>query len=167
MNLMSNHSGLKYIQDQIQHLLGSLSEETYTRNLEILGNVSISKHLRHVYEFYQLVADASINGRLDYSLRQRNKDFENSIAIAQNHLEMVFHKISSADITQEIIVINEELDGLSVSEHKSSMGREMMYAFDHAIHHLAIIKIGAFSMNIQLPKSFGVAPSTLNYQNQQ
>lgn len=163
---MSNHSGLKYIQDQIQCLLDSLSDETYTRNLDILGNVSISKHLRHVYEFYQLVSDASINGRLDYSLRQRNKDFENSIGIAQTYLEKVFHKLSTTDITQEIIVLNEEVDGISSTEHKSSMGREMMYAFDHAIHHLAIIKIGAFSMNIQLPQSFGVAPSTLKYQNQ-
>lgn len=164
---MSNLSGLAYIQDQIHYLLDSLSDETYTRNLEILGNVSISKHLRHVYEFYQLVSDASIYGSLDYSLRQRNIEFENSIEIAKSRLKMIFDKLSSADINQEIKVLNEEVDGLSTTEHKSSMGREMMYAFDHAIHHLAIIKIGALSMHIQLPPTFGVAPSTLKYQNQQ
>jgi hypothetical protein len=49
----------------------------------------------------------------------------------------------------------------------SSVGRELMYAFDHAIHHIAIIKIGikAAFPQIQIPQEIGVAPSTIRYHS--
>ena len=54
------------------------------------------------------------------------------------------------------------------TEIHSSIGRELMYAYDHAIHHLAMVKIG---MNVHYPevsinKDLGVAPSTLKYRKQ-
>ena len=42
--------------------------------------------------------------------------------------------------------------------------RELMYGYDHAIHHLALIRIGFESVHtIQLPSYFGVARSTLSF----
>lgn len=166
MYSMSKNTGINYIHNQIKCLLDSLTEDDYKRDLPILGHVSISKHLRHVYEFYKLINDARHNRVIDYSLRQRNEDFENSIAIAESYLQIMFDEISEIDFTTDLIVVNDEIDSDKILEFKSSFGRELMYAFDHAIHHLAIIKIGATSMNVVLPKSFGVAPSTLKYQNQ-
>ena len=49
----------------------------------------------------------------------------------------------------------------------SSMGRELQYAFDHAIHHLAIIRMGLETHFPEIPvdKDLGVAPSTLKFRN--
>jgi len=49
---------------------------------------------------------------------------------------------------------------------KSSIGRELLYAYDHAVHHLAIVKLGIHAEfpGIELDDSMGVASSTLRYQ---
>ena len=40
-----------------------------------------------------------------------------------------------------------------------------MYNLEHAIHHHALIKVGLKIMTkIELPESFGVAPSTIQYR---
>ena len=43
----------------------------------------------------------------------------------------------------------------------STVGRELVYAIAHAIHHYALISIMARLMNAKLPEHFGVAPSTV------
>ena len=48
----------------------------------------------------------------------------------------------------------------------STVGRELMYAFDHATHHLAIIRIGLKECmpDLELDKDFGKAPSTIKFE---
>ena len=47
----------------------------------------------------------------------------------------------------------------------SNYYREVMYNLEHAIHHHALIKIGIQQFTaIELPESFGVAPSTMQYR---
>jgi len=50
----------------------------------------------------------------------------------------------------------------------SSYFRELQYNIEHAIHHMAIIKIaiGACFTEVELPANFGVAYSTVRYQKQ-
>jgi hypothetical protein len=57
-------------------------------------------------------------------------------------------------------------EGAAEQVYASSIGREMQYAFDHAVHHLAIIRIGAeiHCPEIVCDPELGVAPSTLKYQ---
>jgi hypothetical protein len=48
----------------------------------------------------------------------------------------------------------------------SSIGRELLYAYDHAVHHLAIIKLGikAEIPDVEIDSNIGVAASTLRHQ---
>ena len=48
----------------------------------------------------------------------------------------------------------------------SSVERELAYNIEHAIHHMAIIKIAVNTVfpRVQLPQNFGVAYSTVRYQ---
>jgi hypothetical protein len=50
----------------------------------------------------------------------------------------------------------------------TTVERELLYVLEHAIHHMAILKIGFLflSNEIHIPKHFGVAPSTIRYQDQ-
>jgi hypothetical protein len=52
---------------------------------------------------------------------------------------------------------------------QSSIGRELLFAYDHAVHHLAIIRIGikAACPDVLLPASVGVAPATVKYHQKQ
>ena len=49
---------------------------------------------------------------------------------------------------------------------KSSVGRELAYNIEHAIHHMAIIKIAIQTVfpKVKLSDHFGVAYSTVRYQ---
>ena len=46
----------------------------------------------------------------------------------------------------------------------STVGREMVYAIAHAIHHFALISVMARMMGVKLPEHFGVAPSTVAHE---
>jgi uncharacterized damage-inducible protein DinB len=46
----------------------------------------------------------------------------------------------------------------------STLGRELVYAIAHAIHHYALISVMARLMDVSLPEHFGVAPSTVAHQ---
>lgn len=44
--------------------------------------------------------------------------------------------------------------------------RELWFVTHHAIHHAALIKIIASQFNYDLPTSFGMAPSTILYNDE-
>jgi hypothetical protein len=48
----------------------------------------------------------------------------------------------------------------------SSLYRELLFNIEHAIHHMAILKIGTKIVlpEWDLPQQFGVAPSTIRHQ---
>ncbi len=48
----------------------------------------------------------------------------------------------------------------------SSFHREVAYNIEHAIHHMALLKVAVNQTlhYIQLPENFGVASSTVRYQ---
>jgi hypothetical protein len=46
----------------------------------------------------------------------------------------------------------------------STIGREIMYSVAHAVHHYALIAVMGGIMGLQMPRGFGVAPSTLKHQ---
>lgn len=50
---------------------------------------------------------------------------------------------------------------------ESTIGREVMYAFDHAVHHMAIIKIGLIENfpDKTIDVNLGIAPSTVRNNN--
>ena len=45
---------------------------------------------------------------------------------------------------------------------KSNFWRELHFVTHHAVHHMATIKIICANFDLELPKDFGVAPSTQN-----
>lgn len=149
-----------YINHQIECLLQKLSDEEYSQSLQILDGATMGKHVRHIIEFYQILI--SSKDVIDYSARIREQEIETSINAAIQALQQIANSISILNFDENRTVIFDA----SSSKHayQTTIGRELMYGFDHAIHHLAIMKIGAQSLNKELPNHFGVAPSTLVYR---
>lgn len=159
--------GNRDIFKQIKETLSQLSPEEYGRGLDIFEGTSIGKHFRHIFDFYHCIEKSLGTGRLDYCQRERHPLIETDPAFAAEAFQHCFEALSKADDTKKLTVkadfSTEEIERPVV---ESSVGREMMYAFDHAVHHLAIVKIGikACFPEISIDKNLGVAPSTQKHE---
>ena len=166
---MNYTTRLTEISTQLLSLLNQLDNTSYSQNLKILSNASIGQHFRHILDFYNCLIIGAATGRIDYAKRARNPQIETDIAFTKCFLEEMCKKMAKLEESQTIELSVDVLEEENAYFVPSSIGRELLYAFDHTIHHLAIIKIGVENHfpNIQLSQELGVAPSTLKYRNQQ
>lgn len=157
-----------YIFDQLQLLLESLTDEQYVLAPEIFSGASVGKHYRHIIEFFQCIAISGDTNTICYDNRVRDVRIENSRELAANLLAELKEELSEIDNQRQLTLIGdlgtaEETTGSYIG---TTLFREFHYAVEHAIHHMAIIKMGmkqAFP-EVSIPADFGVAPSTLRYQ---
>ena len=61
---------------------------------------------------------------------------------------------------------NYTLEEGAIQKMDSSFYRELAYNIEHAIHHMALLKVAVNQTltYIELPQNFGVASSTIRYQ---
>ena len=66
---------------------------------------------------------------------------------------------------KKIVLITRDEEGNS-EENATSLNRELTYNNEHAIHHMAILRIALMqeSMNVSISENFGVANSTIKYR---
>lgn len=165
---MNCKKGTKNIAQQISSLLSQIDQPTYAQPLDIFNGSSLGQHFRHIIEFYACLISGSKSGKVDYTLRKRNSSIENDPVIAYQEFKEILKQIELLDERQDLEVRADfPANGQEVRPIvQSSLGRELMFASDHAIHHLALIKIGLKTVfpNIAVDQEIGVAPSTLKYQ---
>jgi uncharacterized damage-inducible protein DinB len=144
-------------------LLSQLSAGDYVRLVAALSQATIGQHVRHIAEMYQVLIGGYEGGCIAYDQRKRDRTIESDIAIAMEALEIISLNLQKPDKSLEVIY---EINGEAISL-QSNYEREVMYNMEHAIHHMALIKVAVIGMmDIQLPKEFGVAPATLQYRAQ-
>lgn len=161
-------ANIHLIEDIIQ-LINLFDEQEYGKSLDVFEGASVGKHIRHVHEFYKTIVDGLQSNLLDYSDRARDQQTElNSAYAVDRFLELItMIKLASPEKALKVLTDFDCTGNSRRTEVVSSYGRELMYAYDHAIHHLAIIKIGmklAFP-HINLSDQFGMAPSSIQYAN--
>jgi uncharacterized damage-inducible protein DinB len=144
-------------------LLQELPDGIYDRPSALLSHATIGQHVRHIVEMYQGLLSGYDSGTIEYDKRKRERRIETERAFAEETLNEIIAKIKKADKPLTVVY---ELDGGEVSL-QSNYEREVMYNMEHAIHHMALIKVAVIEMtDITLPKEFGVAPTTLQYRAQ-
>jgi hypothetical protein len=149
-------------------LLAEISDESYTRKVVVAFNASIGGHYRHCLDHFKTLLAASAAGDLNYDHRERGTLVENDRFAALNatrELRMGFEKLNPDFLARQLSVTcktSYATNGSQVSP--STVGREVMYAVAHAVHHYALIGVMAGIMEVRLPAGFGVAPSTLKHQ---
>ena len=147
--------------EQFKNVLSQLSSDCYKRPCNALSNSSIGQHTRHIIELYQCLINGYESAVVSYDKRERNKRIEEEIDFAVLQLSDIQEKLEKPD---KEIYMTYELGDNEVGL-KSNYFREVMYNLEHAIHHHALIKVGIKDMTtIELPDSFGVAPSTIQYR---
>lgn len=162
---MNIERSLRGTLDQLQEVLSSLSNDEYAKPLEILSNASIGQHTRHIIEFFQVLNKNYDAGVINYDKRQRNKLLETNRDVARYELSVILDTISMKD--KEVALVGTySPDGLEELTVKSSYYREIVYNLEHAVHHMAMIKIAIQqSTNLHVPADFGVAAATIQYKN--
>lgn len=163
MNLISES---KAVIQQITGFLDIIDNQSYTKPLEIFSNSSIGQHFRHIHGFYDCFFKGIEEGTINYDKRERQPAIESDWCCCKDCFIAFNDQLDQLDIKSPITVVQGMHADGTEEGIPSSVGRELMYAVDHAIHHLAIIKMGMRTNfpEIQIDQDLGVAPSTLEYR---
>jgi hypothetical protein len=151
--------------NQLTLLLKQLDKESYSRPLPILSNNTIGKHYRHVIEFFECMIQGLKTDIVDYDNRVRNLLLETDPIYTNARMEELSVFINNIEENQALQLNFSYGDG-AVTTINTLLYREMAYNIEHAIHHMAIIKIAVEQElpHLTLLPNFGVAYSTLQYQ---
>jgi hypothetical protein len=163
-------TSVQLLQD-LKSAIDHLSANQYKQPIELLYNASVGQHCRHIIEFFQCLENQLATGKICYDLRKRQIELEENPKSALVAIDEIIEWIESVPVDCQLqLEVNNELENEEVKEKiNSSLIRELLFNIEHAIHHMAIIKIGLRiqSPEIELPHHFGVAPSTIRYHRQQ
>ena len=162
-----NHNIIKL--EEIKSLLHQLSQEAYISPREILSKATLGQHFRHILEFYTCLENGLITGKVCYDERERNGLIEADLPYGINSIKKIIYFLSSIN---EDCSLKMKANYSSVSKEptliQTSLYRELAYALDHTVHHLAIVKIALLHEKdgVKVDSNFGVAPSTIRYREQ-
>lgn len=148
---------------QLRVALSYLSNDDYRKPLDVLSNSSVGQHTRHILEFFKVLLEQYDGGAINYDKRQRNLLLETDIEAALDSISDIQSLMLLQDKHVTLTGIYEGYPGeITVA---SSYHRELVYNLEHAVHHMAMIKIGFQQLtNSMLPSGFGVAASTIEYK---
>lgn len=154
------------ILDQLSGVVEQISENDFHKPSRAL-NATVGQHLRHTLEFFICLEQGYDQGVVNYDRRIHNKAMENDKAIAINTIRKIREFIN---IHEDDKLLKLEVGYLPDSEESVSVNsnylRELVYNIEHAVHHMAIMKIGIREVAdyVVLPPDFGIAVSTLRYK---
>lgn len=167
---MSTTQAVEGLLDDMRLYLDRMAPGAYARPLDVLSRASVGQHTRHVIEFFQCLLEQRFTGTVDYDARPRNRLIEEHPAAAAEAVEAIRGKLAGADPAQPLCLAVSY--GVGAPERRAvptTFERELVYNVEHAIHHMAIVKIGLCEASpaIDLPEGFGVAPSTIRHRRAQ
>lgn len=153
---------------QGEALLTGFSDAQYAKTDAL--RASVGAHYRHSLEHFKILLEAVNESEIDYDRRARDTGLETDRLFALQVTRDFRHAARflstlSADRAIEARYKVSYADPGSCSA-SSTIGREIMYAVSHAIHHYALIGLICDMRKIPVPQDFGVAPSTIAYKEQ-
>jgi hypothetical protein len=126
--------------EQLAGLTRQVAPGDFVRPSAALNQSTIGQHLRHTLEFFLCLEKGVPDRVVNYDLRESQLD---NPAL---QLQVSYDRTGETWITVE-----------------SNYQRELIYNIEHAVHHMAIMKIGLREVApyVRIPDDFGIAVSTL------
>jgi hypothetical protein len=157
--------GVRHAFVQLSQSLSQLNNEQYTRPSVILFNATIGQHVRHIIELFTCLETGYETGVVNYEKRKRDHLIENDKELASILLQRIY---ANLDRPNKNLLLQSGFD-----EHSSetvitvtNYHREIIYNLEHAVHHMAMIRIGINEVSsIKVSAEFGVATSTIKNRN--
>jgi hypothetical protein len=151
--------------EEIRSLLGQLPSKLYSAPKEILSQSSIGQHFRHVLEFYICLQKGASQGTVCYDDRERDLMIETSEKYAVDIIDSLLRYLKGIKNDRGLAMhANFSVSTEEKTVISTTLFRELAYALDHTVHHLAMVKIALTQEGIELDSNFGVASSTLRFQ---
>lgn len=155
---------------QGRELLQSISDTQYQFSDSPYFSSSAGKHMRHVLDHYVSLLEGW-DSKINYDARQRDVRIEEQRSFAIEHITRCISGLeemaNGADsFNKAILVKSNEAENGSNGWSNSSVTRELQFLIGHTVHHYALV---AFILRVQdfaPAEEFGVAPSTLKYEQQ-
>jgi hypothetical protein len=149
--------------DELIALLQQLSNAEFSSPCFQLGNASIGEHTRHIIELFQCLESQYELGIINYDQRQRNNQIQTNTDFAIGKIVFIQNNL---DKENKNMVLHQKIDGNEIKT-ESNYYRELLYNFEHCIHHQALIKVAVLQIStVTIDSDFGVARSTIEYRKQ-
>ena len=162
--------GVGEVLRQGELLLRALDGDAYSRRLPAAFNASVGGHYRHCLDHFQSLLNALDCDEVNYDHRQRDPriETERDFAVAETRRIFLACEAIAAEWLERPIRVRTKVSYADEAAPvmPSTLGRELMYAIAHAIHHYALMGVMCGLMDVPLPAGFGVAPSTLQHKAQ-
>jgi hypothetical protein len=155
------------ILNQLSDLLHQVKDEDFCRPVKTLGQSTIGQHLRHTLEFFICLEQGFEQGRVNYDKRQHDKLIETDRFLALHTIQKIKEFILACQADQPLqLEVGYHQDTEETIVVASNFFRELIYNIEHAVHHMAIMKIGVLEVApyVLLPPDFGVAVSTIRHK---
>ncbi|MEK6781728.1 MAG: hypothetical protein AABY93_08475 [Bacteroidota bacterium] len=155
------------ILDQLTDVVRQIDEKDFCKPSETLSQSTVGQHLRHTVEFFICLEQGFRKGLVNYDKREHDKLIESDKFIALAAIERIKDFVSNQTKDQvlqlEVGYDRHTDDCLTIS---TNYFRELTYNIEHAVHHMAIMKIGIreVASYVKMPSDFGVAVSTIRYK---
>ena len=157
------------ILQQLDTALEQISTTDFCAPSTVLSGSTIGQHVRHTLEFFICLNEGLYQCEVNYDKRkhdptiQENRDLARQLVselsrfVSDNQEDRPLKLSASYDPEQEL---THSID--------TNYYRELAYNIEHAVHHMAIIKIGLRDVApyVELPADFGIATSTIRHQQQ-
>lgn len=149
---------------QLNTALMQLSNDEFKMPSRLLNNATIGGHVRHVIELFQCLLLGYETGMVNYDNRERNPVLEQQKILASATIDVIVSSLKKQN--KELILETTFCEfGTTPQLIHTNYYREIIYNLEHTIHHMALIRIAINEISsIELPTSFGIAASTLQYK---
>lgn len=145
---------------ELSDVIKEIGAELYQQKISVISNATIGQHCRHIIELFEILLSGYNAGIIDYENRTRNLLIETDLNEALGRIDEIITRINKPDKNLLIDVVH-----CSEAPILSTYYRELVYNFEHLIHHAAIINIAIKSLGKNTEVAdFGIAPSTINYR---
>ena len=150
---------------QLSAVLNKITEEEYKSPLGVFSGASVSQHVRHILEFYICLINSTGNC-VNYDDRKRDLRLEQDLSFTKSSIQEISKAIEAFTEDKEIEL--QAKFGTTTHVIKSSLNRELLYAIEHGVHHMAILKMGILINfpHVKIAEDFGVAESTIQYRKE-
>ncbi len=163
---MNIQKACSQILQQLADMVSQLQPEDFTRPSTALSGSTIGQHLRHTLEFFICFEEGFYKGTVNYDNRAHDKLIESDKFIAMNIVSRIQSFVTSLPVNRSLkLEVGYDLHNKDFVTIETNAIRELVYNIEHAVHHMAIMKIGIREVApyINLSADFGVAASTIRY----
>lgn len=155
------------ILDQLAEVVHQIDDVHFSQPVEALSMSTVGQHIRHTLEFFVCLEQGINSGLVNYDKRPHDKLAETDKSVALEVIDSIRRFVKAHDHGKALRL--EVGYGLREEEFipiDTNFSRELVYNIEHAVHHMALIKIGVreAAPYVQLPPNFGIAASTVRYK---